>query len=63
VAVQEVILDEGGSQSAEDYIFLYGNGNVYHHLRTGILHKRIISAVKRVKFINDRILYIVLGGH
>jgi len=29
--VQEVTWVEGGSQPAEDYIFLHGNGNAKHH--------------------------------
>jgi hypothetical protein len=28
----------------------------------GFVHKRIISAVKRVEFINDRMSYIILRG-
>jgi hypothetical protein len=27
------------------------------------VHKRIISAVKRVNFVSDRMSYIILGGH
>jgi hypothetical protein len=27
------------------------------------VHKRIISAVKRVEFVSDRMLYIILRGH
>jgi hypothetical protein len=26
------------------------------------VHKRIISAVKRVEFVSDRMSYIILGG-
>jgi hypothetical protein len=26
------------------------------------VHKRIISAVKRVEFVSDRMLYLILGG-
>jgi hypothetical protein len=40
VAVKEVRWDEGGSQPADDYTFLYGNGNANHHLGTGFfVHK------------------------
>jgi hypothetical protein len=34
VAVHAVRCTEGGSQQAEDYTFLCGNGNAKHHLGT-----------------------------
>jgi len=44
--------------------FLYGNGNTNHNYGTGILvHHRIRLAAKRIKFISDRMLYIILRGH
>jgi hypothetical protein len=47
-----------GTEPAGDYTFFYGNGNADHHLGTGFfVHKRIISAVKRVEFISDRMSY------
>jgi hypothetical protein len=63
VAVQEIIWVEGGSQPADHYIFFHGNGNANHHLGTDFfLHKGILSAVKRVAFISERMLYITLKG-
>jgi hypothetical protein len=40
-----------------------GQGNENHKLGTGIfVHKRIISAVKRVECVSDRMSYITLRG-
>jgi hypothetical protein len=63
VAVQDIRWDNGGSQPADDYTFLYGNWNAYHYLGTGFfVHKRIISTVKSVNFVSDRMSYIILRG-
>jgi hypothetical protein len=44
VTVQDVRRVTGGSQPADDYIFLYGNGNVNHLFGTGFfVHKGIVS--------------------
>jgi hypothetical protein len=49
VGVQEVRSDKDGPEPAVEYTFFYGNGNADHHLGTGFfVHKRLISAVKRV---------------
>jgi hypothetical protein len=43
--------------------FFYGKVNEIHELVTCFfVHKRIISAVKRVEFISDRMLYTILSG-
>jgi endonuclease/exonuclease/phosphatase family metal-dependent hydrolase len=59
VGVQEVRWGGGGTEPAGEYTFFYEN----HELGTGFfVHKRIISAVKWVEFISDRISYIILRG-
>jgi hypothetical protein len=55
VGVQEVRWEKGGTEWAEDYTFFYGQGNGDHQLGTGyFVHKRIVSAVRRVEFISNR---------
>jgi hypothetical protein len=63
VEVQEVRGDGGGTEPAGEYTFFYEKGNENHELGTGLLvHKRIMSAVKRVEFVSDRMSYIILRG-
>jgi hypothetical protein len=63
VAVPQVRWEKGGTERAEDYTFLYGQGNGDHRLGTGFfLHKRILSAVRRVEIVGDRMTYIILRG-
>jgi hypothetical protein len=63
VRVQEVRWDGGGTEPAAEYTFFYERENENHELGTGFfVHKRSISAVKRVELASDRTLYITLSG-
>jgi len=63
VGVQQVRWDTGGTVRATECDFFYGKGNEKHQLGTGsFVHRRIVSAVKRVEFVSVRLSYIVLGG-
>jgi hypothetical protein len=53
----------GGTEPAGENIFFHGKGNANHELGTGsFVHKRIISAVKRVESASDKMSYIIQRG-
>jgi hypothetical protein len=64
VGVQEVRWEGGGTEPEGEYVFFCRKENENHELDTSLLvYKRIISAVKRVEFVSDRMSYIILRGH
>jgi hypothetical protein len=63
VGVQGVRREKGGTERAEGYTFFYGQGNGDHRLGTDFLvHKVLVSAVRRVEFISDRMSCTILRG-
>jgi hypothetical protein len=59
----QVRWEGSGTAPAGEYTFFYGKGNENNELGTGFfVHKRMISAVRGVKFVSDRISYIILRG-
>jgi hypothetical protein len=64
--VQEVRRVGGGIDPAAEYTFFYRKGNENHELGTDFfVHKIIISEVKRVELLSDRMSYtriIIIRG-
>jgi hypothetical protein len=56
IGAQKVRWVKGSTERAEEYTFSYGEENEVHQLGTGFLNiKRIISAVRTVEFVSDRL--------
>jgi hypothetical protein len=52
-----------GTKPVWDCIFFYGKGSENHEWRIGFsVRNRIISAVKGVKYVSDRMSYKILRG-
>ena len=64
VGVLEVTWDKMGSLRTGDYFFQWkGKQKSLIGNRIFFVHHRILSAVKRVEFVSDRMSYTVLRGH
>ena len=60
LGVQEVRWDQTGTVKTGNCNFFYGKGNE-NKLETGLsVQHSLVSAVKRVEFVSDRVSYIVL---
>ena len=61
MGVHEVRWEKGGTVTAGDCNCFYGKGKENHQLVTEFfVHHRIVSTVKRVEFVSDRMSYIDL---
>ena len=64
VSVQEVRWDKVGTLRAGDFNFFLWKRKPNLQLGTGFyVNHRIVSAVRRVLFVSDRMSYVVLTGH
>jgi hypothetical protein len=59
VGVQEVRWDKEGTVKAGDYSFSMGKEiKIISWEQVFFVHHRIVSTVKRVEFVSDRVLYV-----
>ena len=59
---QEGRWDKGGTVRPVDYVFSMEKGLKSWNLSRMFVHHRLVSTVKRVEIVSDRMLYIVLRG-
>jgi hypothetical protein len=62
VRVQDVIWKDGGTELARKYNISCGKRMRNKNSVQSFVHNRIISAVKRVQFVSDRMSYTILRG-
>jgi len=63
LVVQEVRWDKGGMVRATEYIFsMEKETKIINWEQDFLVHHRLVSAVKKVEFVSDRLSYIVLRG-
>ena len=60
--LQEVRWDKGGTGRAGDYNFSMEKETKIISWEQDFLQRRLISAVKRVEIVGDRVLHIILRG-
>lgn len=61
--IQEFRWPDDGHLTKANYILHNGKWNMDHCLGTGLLVKKYFQwAVKRVEFVNDRLLYLIMWG-
>jgi exonuclease III len=61
VGVQEVRWEKGSTERAGDYTFFYGKESEDHQFGSDFfVHKKIISAARRVEFVSDRMSYTIV---
>jgi hypothetical protein len=59
----QVRWEGSGTKPAGEYAFFYGKGNKNFKYVQVSLCEGIISAVKRIEFVSDRISHIILRGY